>query len=1429
MENTCVYKFQYWLKTNRTRLQVRAINSRKPIALLYENIFQQKEALDCLVMRGLHSLNSCLCVSNSELLQFIINNKLDDNRVHYLCTFEEMNKLNLESYSEILFIGEYNIDIILSVKNINSNVSFSIHHKHNISHFENNKIFELEENFFPPFEIFDFARSFLPNDSNWNRIDFLNKLRTNNSGSDKPLIFKTDSFQKELEIIQEEILEINPSDNIAILLPYGSSKDNFDFSVEKYYQNLKNRYECSKYYKGIKLTKLCNIVITTFEDFQYLDFDIVVMPSFNTTKKLVDKEIIFTAMCSATNQLYLLNKNNKNIIENNEDFDLNKRIKIIDLASELNDIETIELQVHKLLKVSIYNELDSLLKDVLENSHGLNGLLEKNAYENYKEFIVKIKKYMGSSSNKKTYNKKALIDTYSKLDTLENELNILEKEKTKYIDTVYEFNQKFNSQLGDVIKKILYLRKEIALYNNDTADLELQEYNDFLKVLSELTKEKEVSARESLGVLDEKNYTRMNDVFTLQERMKNLERNIADIKNDISVIKSDDKYLMINSITNIDAYIIDLKKQLETVLSDLLKIQETKIMEEWIDRLWIWADNNNIPNLKWTSNDEFKSGGYWSGLPRNKEKLLQLQELTILVYIEELPNEISNLMHLKELYLVCDDLVYLPNSIISLVDLDNLILKNNTELMLTYSQLTWINTLKSLGCKVSIDEKLNTFENEWEDNIFRWAIDNNVVHDFYNIKDMKNLTDLDISNNNLTELPKEIGYMQNLTELILSNNNLVQLPEEILNLKNLEYIEIDGNENLVLSVSQKIFCISRDLLYNSKNYEVNTDDLVSITNVDLSNLNLEGEIPSIIYSCVNLQELKCFYSGLLVLGKDIGNLKNLKTLEIGMNEITILPDEITELTKLNFLQLHGNPLELTLEQEKWIGSLREKGCIITLDDIEKRKNYPKLFDIIDKEERIEAWIKDLWQWADKNNISSTQLSRKKENLISTKTIDFTGIGLDNIPDEICNLKNLTTLVLWDNNLVYLPEKIINFKHLKKLNLRGNPNLLITLDQKKWLDELRLYHNVFIDNIGLIDEEEYRGLKQFRDNNKSIDEEKLIDLVIQWVVDEFKKLYKKDITQFPKSYLRINDEAKRVGKELLRKGNTDINLAFLAGTYHFRKENITLDMFITTSSEEYLTAIKSVSIPTMTDNKESINKKVEVENSAYSQKINSITTPNFEKIRRVSANYMGSIGDETKVNYQKKFYSYMADNGKRDKALLYSAFDTFLMNLDGKTINIVDWECGQGMTSMLLIDYIREKQLNIDVLEIYLVDTDAFAVSRAKAHIDVLKNDDTYISVVNNDSVNVNDLQNIQTDIDATVFLNLNGSTEAYFNIIKNEDGLDFILPIYYVLLNTKEHDIYADRIYNFFKGDLMDVNSISARSNKIGRFQRFEQIFSVDL
>ncbi|MEA3314304.1 MAG: hypothetical protein U9Q30_00410 [Campylobacterota bacterium] len=131
-------------------------------------------------------------------------------------------------------------------------------------------------------------------------------------------------------------------------------------------------------------------------------------------------------------------------------------------------------------------------------------------------------------------------------------------------------------------------------------------------------------------------------------------------------------------------------------LKDKLITKDRKdlVDDSWIYRLWAWADENKIPDYKWIEQEEFDDGGYWGGLPRDKQKLINSTKFNLYNnQITKLPKEIATLSNLTSLYLGGNKLIELPKEIGKLSNLTSLDLRYNPTLILTQEQKEWIKNL----------------------------------------------------------------------------------------------------------------------------------------------------------------------------------------------------------------------------------------------------------------------------------------------------------------------------------------------------------------------------------------------------------------------------------------------------------------------------------------------------------------------------------------------------------------------------------------------------------------------------------------------------------------------------------------------------------------------------------------------------------------
>ena len=134
------------------------------------------------------------------------------------------------------------------------------------------------------------------------------------------------------------------------------------------------------------------------------------------------------------------------------------------------------------------------------------------------------------------------------------------------------------------------------------------------------------------------------------------------------------------------------------------------------------------------------------------------------------------------------------------------------------------------------------------------------------IDDILALTKLDLSDNDLTSIPPEIGSLTNLTHLGLFDNDLTSLPPEIGNLTNLTYLSFSWNR--LISIPPEI-----------------------------------GNLTNLIYLILSDNDLTS-------IPPEIGNLTKLKTLNLYGNKLTSLPFEIDRLPKelfgFRFLHLYNS-------------------------------------------------------------------------------------------------------------------------------------------------------------------------------------------------------------------------------------------------------------------------------------------------------------------------------------------------------------------------------------------------------------------------------------------------------------------------------------------------------------------------------------------
>jgi len=194
-----------------------------------------------------------------------------------------------------------------------------------IEQLHNNVPCNLQQNFRNTYHILNFVKYILPNF--YIPQHTIDELEYENIGF-KPIFFITNnSFNKEIEKIIELINEFESNThNIAILLPFGDSRYDFEQSVDRYYNELLIRgINCSKYYNAMNTNNIYidNIHITTFKSSKGLEFDTVIIPQLHKMKNnikntyTVNQEDYYVAFTRTKKNLYLLSSDKLEFVDNN--------------------------------------------------------------------------------------------------------------------------------------------------------------------------------------------------------------------------------------------------------------------------------------------------------------------------------------------------------------------------------------------------------------------------------------------------------------------------------------------------------------------------------------------------------------------------------------------------------------------------------------------------------------------------------------------------------------------------------------------------------------------------------------------------------------------------------------------------------------------------------------------------------------------------------------------------------------------------------------------------------------------------------------------------------------------------------------------------------------------------------------------------------
>ena len=334
------------------------------------------------------------------------------------------------------------------------------------------------------------------------------------------------------------------------------------------------------------------------------------------------------------------------------------------------------------------------------------------------------------------------------------------------------------------------------------------------------------------------------------------------------------------------------------------------------------------------------------------------------------------------------------------------------------------------------------------------------------ICELSQLGSLDLSDNELEQLPNGIGMLENLTVLSLRNNRLAFLPPALFQLSKLR--ELDVSNNLVSTLSPALGDLS-DLeilrLQSNSIVELPTTlgNLQRLQELDIANNKLERigpevgtctallildvsanalrHLPEELCALPDLETIACSRNRLECLPSAIGGLQQLRHLKISTNALPKLPPELGRLRRLRLLDASDNrltnlPSELAYLARETTVSLTDNPFKPPLAQLVEGDTV-ELLDYLEMIRTIQDCAAAGQQALDLSNRGIAILPPEIGLLSKLITLELNGNRLTSLPVEVTQLKQLAALDLRDNFLADFPPGISRISSLQNLNLSHN--------------------------------------------------------------------------------------------------------------------------------------------------------------------------------------------------------------------------------------------------------------------------------------------------------------------------------------------------------------------------------------------------------
>ena len=181
----------------------------------------------------------------------------------------------------------------------------------------------------------------------------------------------------------------------------------------------------------------------------------------------------------------------------------------------------------------------------------------------------------------------------------------------------------------------------------------------------------------------------------------------------------------------------------------------------------------------------------------------------------------------------------------------------------------------------------------------------------------------------------------------------------------------------------------------------------------------------------------------------------------------------------------------------------------------------------------------------------------------------------------------------------------------------------------------------------------------------------------------------------------------------------------------------------------------------------------IESNTHYAQILSNCPRRFNSIRDIAISQLQEIQNSDEVfrslgrgvailEQEEQLFSYMKSYGLMHKAKLLAAFSHFPFNeIKDKNVDIYDWSCGQGLASIVLLEYLMDNNIVLKTNRVTLIEPSEIALKRASLHVKHFDSEVTVRTILKDmDSLEIADVSSREGSAQIHLFSNIL-DVEAY--------------------------------------------------------------------